>query len=134
MYSFKEKSRILKELSNPAAAEADISLLRRLAPGDALIASAENSPVRNAEAILFKLLDLTSREEIRLNRREYSENKKEAFPADNSGEKNPETEIAGDQLPEKVQNSLPGEKKSSRKNKNIPASGGKGSAKTKTSK
>lgn len=124
MYSFKEKSRILKELINPAAVEADISLLRRLSPGDSLISFATVSPLRNAEAVLFKLLDLTTREEIRLNRREF---KCETTTCDEN-ERIPETQ----QVEKKI--SVSGEKKSSKKSKNTPASGGKGSAKIKTSK
>ena len=47
MYSFKEKSRILKELLNPAFGESDLSLLRRLSPeengGDSVVEVTETS-------------------------------------------------------------------------------------------
>ncbi len=128
MYSFKEKSRILKELLNPAFGESDLSLLRRLSPEDSLITTAQVSPSRNAEAVLFRLLDLTTREEIRLNRRNLEQN---STKAENGGDSVVEvTETSGEQR------TFPktGEKKSSRKSKSTRISGGKGSVKTKTSK
>ena len=128
MYSFKEKSRILKELLNPAFGESDLSLLRRLSPEDSLIATAQVSPSRNAEAVLFRLLDLTTREEIRLNRRNLEQNSNKA---ENGGDSVVEvTETSGEQRT----SPKAGEKKSSRKSKSTRISGGKGSVKTKTSK
>ena len=128
MYSFKEKSRILKELPNPAFGESDLSLLRRLSPEDSLIATAQVSPSRNAEAVLFRLLDLTTREEIRLNRRNLEQN---STKAENGGDSVVEvTETSGEQRT----SPKAGEKKSSRKSKSTRISGGKGSVKTKTSK
>ena len=128
MYSFKEKSRILKELLNPAFGESDLSLLRRLSPEDSLIAPAQVSPSRNAEAVLFRLLDLTTREEIRLNRRNLEQN---STKAENGGDSVVEvTETSGEQRT----SPKAGEKKSSRKSKSTRISGGKGSVKTKTSK
>ena len=128
MYSFKEKSRILKELLNPAFGESDLSLLRRLSPEDSLIATAQVSPSRNAEAVLFRLLDLTTREEIRLNRRNLEQN---STKAENGGDSVVEvTETSGEQRT----SPKAGEKKSSRKSKSTRISGVKGSVKTKTSK
>ena len=128
MYSFKEKSRILKELLNPAFGESDLSLLRRLSPEDSLIATAQVSPSRNAEAVLFRLLDLTTREEIRLNRRNLEQN---STKAENGGDSVVEvTETSGEQRT----SPKAGEKKNSRKSKSTRISGGKGSVKTKTSK
>ena len=128
MYSFKEKSRILKELLNPAFGESDLSPLRRLSPEDSLIATAQVSPSRNAEAVLFRLLDLTTREEIRLNRRNLEQN---STKAENGGDSVVEvTETSGEQRT----SPKAGEKKSSRKSKSTRISGGKGSVKTKTSK
>ena len=128
MYSFKEKSRILKELLNPAFGESDLSLLRRLSPEDSLIATAQVSPSRNAEAVLFRLSDLTTREEIRLNRRNLEQN---STKAENGGDSVVEvTETSGEQRT----SPKAGEKKSSRKSKSTRISGGKGSVKTKTSK
>ena len=128
MYSFKEKSRILKELLNPAFGESDLSLLRRLSPEDSLIATAQVSPSRNVEAVLFRLLDLTTREEIRLNRRNLEQN---STKAENGGDSVVEvTETSGEQRT----SPKAGEKKSSRKSKSTRISGGKGSVKTKTSK
>ncbi|WP_303008605.1 hypothetical protein [Coprobacter fastidiosus] len=128
MYSFKEKSRILKELLNPAFGESDLSLLRRLSPEDSLIATAQVSPSRNAEAVLFRLLDLTTREEIRLNRRNLEQN---STKAENGGDSVVEvTETSGEQRT----SPKAGKKKSSRKSKSTRISGGKGSVSTKTSK
>lgn len=128
MYSFKEKSRILKELLNPAFGESDLSLLRRLSPEDSLIATAQVSPSRNAEAVLFRLLDLTTREEIRLNRRNLEQN---STKAENGGDSVVEvTETSGEQRTSPKAR----EKKRSRKSKSTRISGGKGSVTTKTSK
>ena len=119
MYSFKEKSRF---------GESDLSLLRRLSPEDSLIATAQVSPSRNAEAVLFRLLDLTTREEIRLNRPNLEQN---STKAENGGDSVVEvTETSGEQRT----SPKTGEKKSSRKSKSTRISGGKGSVKTKTSK
>lgn len=128
MYSFKEKIRILKELLNPASGEADLVLLCRLSPEDPLIPAAQISPSRNAEAILFKLLDLTTREEIRLNRRNFGGYSVE-LPQENISipETTENVEKQGYSLQTK-------EKKSTKKNKSIRISGGKSSVKTKTSK
>ena len=69
MYSFKEKNKYLKELLNPTYCEADIILLRKVDPSNQLLKSAESNPNRNSEKILYTLLGLTTREEIRTNRR-----------------------------------------------------------------
>lgn len=73
MYGFKEKAKYLRELNSTAHAEADISLLRRLSPQHKL--NNVLNPSRKAEDILFALLDLTTSELIRTNRREFEKEK-----------------------------------------------------------
>lgn len=70
MYGFKEKAKYLRELHSTAHAEADISLLRRLSPQHKL--NKVQFPSRKAEEILFALLDLTTAEAIRDNRKELN--------------------------------------------------------------
>lgn len=70
MYGFKEKAKHLRELHSTAHAEADISLLRRLSPQHKL--NKVQLPSRKAEEILFALLDLTTAEAIRDNRKELN--------------------------------------------------------------
>lgn len=70
MYGFKEKAKHLRELHSTAHAEADISLLRRLSPQHKL--NKVQFPSRKAEEILFALLDLTTAEAIRYNRKELN--------------------------------------------------------------
>lgn len=70
MYGFKEKAKHLRELHSTAHAEADISLLRRLSPQHKL--NKVQFPSRKAEEILFALLDITTAEAIRDNRKEFN--------------------------------------------------------------
>ena len=70
MYGFKEKAKHLRELHSTAHAEADIILLRRLSPQHKL--NKVQYPSRKAEEILFALLDLTTAEAIRDNRKEFN--------------------------------------------------------------
>lgn len=68
MYSFKEKKRHFVDLKNAAAAESDMLLLiskvKQVSP------SWRRQPKRYADDILYRLLDVATREEIRINRRE----------------------------------------------------------------
>lgn len=74
MYGFKEKAKYFNELRNPAVAEADLNLLRAVAPAHPKLKMFARNPQRYADDILYTLLDLKSREEIRLNRRESEKN------------------------------------------------------------
>ena len=69
MYSTKEKIAHLRKLLNPDAANADLSLLKKLDSTNGEMARFENAPKRNAESILFALLDVASHEEIVAHRR-----------------------------------------------------------------
>lgn len=68
MYSFKEKKRHFVDLKNATAAESDLLLLmskvKQVSP------SWRRQPRRYADDILYRLLDVATREEIRINRRE----------------------------------------------------------------
>lgn len=75
MYSFKEKAKFLRELGHISHAEKDILLLKQLDPRSNLIEPATNFPSRYAEKVLYALLDLTTVEEIRKNRRDIDNQK-----------------------------------------------------------
>lgn len=60
-------------MQNPDFAEADIDLLRKVWPSHPLIPQARRNPVRYANEVLYTLLDKQTREEIRLNRRQYEQ-------------------------------------------------------------
>lgn len=60
-------------MQNPDFAEADIDLLRKVWPTHPLIPQARRNPVRYANEVLYTLLDKQTREEIRLNRRQYEQ-------------------------------------------------------------
>lgn len=71
MYNFKEKSKHLKNLLAPNHAERDLEMLKRLDPLNDQLRTFEHAPVRNAERILYLLLDIASAEDIRNNRRTH---------------------------------------------------------------
>lgn len=75
MYSFKEKAKFLRELGHTSHAEKDLHLLKQLDPRSNLIEAATNFPSRYAEKVLYALLDLTTIEEIRKNRRDIDNQK-----------------------------------------------------------
>lgn len=89
MYSIKEKMKLLRELHNPEHVDADLRLLREVSPQNDLLRSPIVNAVRSAEKILYTLLDQTTAERIRLNRRGMEvENKPEnELNNENSGEK-----------------------------------------------
>ena len=81
MYSVKEKMKLLRELHNPEYADADLRLLRGVSPQNDLLRSPIINVARSAERILYTLLDQTTAEKIRLNRRaSESENQPEKDP------------------------------------------------------
>jgi hypothetical protein len=77
MYGFKEKTKYFNELRNPAAAEVDLRLLRASAPAHPKLKMFARNPQRYADDILYTLLDLKSKDAIRLNRRESEKAKEE---------------------------------------------------------
>ena len=71
MYSVKEKLNHFRQLSSPSAAEADLALLREKSPGNSNLIRYGLASSKNAEDILFDLLDVVTHEEIVRNRREF---------------------------------------------------------------
>lgn len=69
MYSFKEKQKHYAELRNPDAAEQDLELLRKKQPELSTLSMFSRNPKRYADDILYALLDVAERDEIRNNRR-----------------------------------------------------------------
>ena len=69
MYNFREKSKHLKNLLAPNHAERDLEMLKRLDPQNDQLNTFAHAPIRNAERILYLLLDVASAEDIRNNRR-----------------------------------------------------------------
>lgn len=91
MYSVKEKMKLLRELHNPEYADADLRLLREVSPQNDLLRSPIVNVARSAERILYTLLDQTTAEKIRLNRRaSESENQPEKDPKNENNEKQPD--------------------------------------------
>lgn len=89
MYSAKEKLHHFRQLSNPHTAEVDLILLRSKKPQEDFTRF-ELAPRKNAEDILFALLDVASHDEIVRNRREVQkekENKKPDETLNSSGKK-----------------------------------------------
>lgn len=69
MYSNKEKIKHLRSLDAPNQATRDLALLKKLDPRNDQLATFEHAPSRNSERILYALLDVTTAETIRNNRR-----------------------------------------------------------------
>lgn len=69
MYSFKEKQKHFSELQNPNAASLDLKLLTQKSPLHPHLRKFSRNPQRYANEILYQLLDVAQRDEIRNNRR-----------------------------------------------------------------
>ena len=69
MYNFKEKKLHFNALRNPDAAVYDLELLRQVRPWLPQLRTYARDPKRYASDILYSLLDLTTRENIRAFRR-----------------------------------------------------------------
>lgn len=111
MYSTKEKLRILREIHNPAAAGADISLLRTVAPGEPGLVRFGLSPEKHTDDILMALLQCgVSREDIVANRRQFMKSvaESETETQEPEPETKPDTEASvgsGEQSPEETEES-----------------------------
>lgn len=77
MYSPKEKIKAYNDLSNPDYFEADYALLRKVSPTSPLINTARRNPRRYYKEVLYEVLNNSTREEIRQNRRQYNNQKNE---------------------------------------------------------
>lgn len=86
MYSAKEKLYHFRQLANPLAAEADLSLLHGKNPQSTDFTRFDLAPRKNAEDILFALLDVADHDNIVRNRREFFSQQ----PADNEPPTNPD--------------------------------------------
>ena len=77
MYSTREKLIHFNQLVNPQAVEADLVLLHEKNPQNTDFVRFDHAPEKNAEDILFALLDVCEHDEIVRNRREFfaAENK-----------------------------------------------------------
>lgn len=78
MYNFKEKKLHFNALRNPDAAVYDLELLRQVRPWLPKLRTYARDPKRYASEILYSLLDLTTRENIRAFRRKKSDELKAA--------------------------------------------------------
>jgi len=104
MYSFKEKQKHFSELQNPDAASLDLKLLTQKNPLHPLLRKFSRSPQRYANEILYQLLDVAERDEIRNNRRPPV-SKSNVVNGSQSSKK--ETEILLIEKSEKVENITP---------------------------
>ena len=71
MYSTKEKLYHFRQLANPLAAEADLALLHEKNPQSTDFTRFDLAPCKNAEDILFALLDVADHDDIVRKRREF---------------------------------------------------------------
>lgn len=104
MYSFKEKQKHFSELQNPDAASLDLKLLTQKTPSHPLLRKFSRNPQRYANEILYQLLDVAERDEIRNNRRPPV-SKSNVVNGSQSSKK--ETEILLIEKSEKVENVTP---------------------------
>ena len=70
MYNYKEKIKHFRNLSASVHARTDLEYLKTIDPRNDQIPSFEHAPERNADKILYALLDITTFENIRNNRRD----------------------------------------------------------------
>lgn len=91
MYSVKEKLNHFRQLSNHSVAEADLALLKDKSPGNSNLIRYGLAPTKNAEDILFDLLDVVTHDEVVRNRREYLATQKAEAETNNTpnGDDNP---------------------------------------------
>ena len=93
MYSTKEKLHHFRQLANPLAAKADLRLLHEKNPQSTDFTRFDLAPQKNADDILFALLDVAEHDEIVRNRRDFfaaSEN-----PNTDGGSENPNPNTDG---------------------------------------
>lgn len=114
MYSFKEKQKHFSELQNPDAASLDLKLLTQKSPSHPLLRKFSRNPQRYANEILYQLLGVAKRDEIRNNRRPPV-SKSKVINGSQSSKK--ETEIFPIEKSEKVENVIPESPDPDRENK-----------------
>ena len=107
MYSVKEKLNHFRQLSSPSAAEADLALLREKSPGNSNLIRYGLASGKNAEDILFDLLDVVTHEEIVRNRREILAAKEAEETTGNIPDGNENLNPDGEKNPEDEKNEIP---------------------------
>ena len=100
MYSTKEKLYHFRQLANPLAAEADLALLHEKNPQSTDFTRFDLAPCKNAEDILFALLDVTDHDDIVRNRREFfstqdTDGNENPNPDADGGDGNPSPDVGG---------------------------------------
>lgn len=100
MYSTKEKLYHFRQLANPLAAEADLALLHEKNPQSTDFTRFDLAPCKNAEDILFALLDVTDHDDIVRNRREFfstqdTDSNDNPNPDADGGDGNPSPDVGG---------------------------------------
>ena len=107
MYSVKEKLNHFRQLSNPSVAEADLALLKDKSPGNSNLIRYGLAPSKNAEDILFDLLDVVTHDEIVRNRREFLAAQEAEEETDNIPDGNENPNPDGEKNPEDKMNEIP---------------------------
>ena len=107
MYSVKEKLNHFRQLSSPSAAEADLALLREKSPGNSNLIRYGLAPSKNAEDILFDLLDVVTHDEIVRNRREFLAAQEAEEETDNIPDGNENPNPDGEKNPDDEKNEIP---------------------------
>lgn len=100
MYSTKEKLYHFRQLANPLAAEADLALLHEKNPQSTDFTRFDLAPCKNAEDILFVLLDVADHDDIVRNRREFfstqdTDSNDNPNPDADGGDGNPSPDVGG---------------------------------------
>ena len=100
MDSIKEKLYHFRQLANPLAAEADLALLHEKNPQSTDFTRFDLAPCKNAEDILFALLDVTDHDDIVRNRREFfstqdTDSNDNPNPDADGGDGNPSPDVGG---------------------------------------
>ena len=100
MYSTKEKLYHFRQLANPLAAEADLALLHEKNPQSTDFTRFDLAPCKNAEDILFTLLDVADHDDIVRNRREFfstqdTDSNDNPNPDADGGDGNPSPDVGG---------------------------------------
>ena len=100
MYSTKEKLYHFRQLANPLAAEADLALLHEKNPQSTDFTRFDLAPCKNAEDILFALLDVADHDDIVRKRREFfstqgTDDNENPNPDADGGDGNPSPDVGG---------------------------------------
>ena len=100
MYSTKEKLYHFRQLANPLAAEADLALLHEKNPQSTDFTRFDLAPCKNAEDILFALLDVADHDDIVRKRREFfsiqgTDGNENPNPDADGGDGNPSPDVGG---------------------------------------